>query len=98
MWASAGGRDIMRLRIIAIFTFVTSFSVFAGAAAAQDPAPDPAAQASTGQFEQGQQQQSGNRARPDQRPMRGGMMMPGMMSGRSERMERRGPRSEGPLE
>jgi len=93
----------MRLRIIAIFIFVTSLLVFAGAAAAQDPAPNPAAQASTGQSEQGQQQQSGNRARPDQRPMRGGMMgggmmMPGVMLERSEHMERRGPRSGGPLE
>ncbi len=92
----------MRLRIIAIFIFVTSLLVFAGAAAAQDPAPDPGAQASTGQSEQGQQQ-SGNRARPDQRPRRGGMMgggmmMPGMMPERSERMERRGPRLGGPLE
>ena len=93
----------MRVRIIAIFIFVTSLLVFAGAAAAQDPVPDPGAQASTGQSEQGQQQQSGNRARPDQRPTRGGMMgggmmMPGVMLQRSERMERRGPRSGGPLE
>jgi hypothetical protein len=92
----------MRLRIIAIFIFVTSLLVFAGSAAAQDPAPDPAAQAANGQSEQGQQQ-SGNRARPDQRPMRGGMMgggmmMPGMISGRSERMERRGQGFGGPLE
>jgi hypothetical protein len=92
----------MRLRIIAIFIFVTSLLVFAGAAAAQDPAPDPAAQAPTGQSEQGRQD-SGNRARRDQQPMRGGMMgggmmMPGMMAGRSERMERRGTGIGGPLE
>jgi Spy/CpxP family protein refolding chaperone len=91
----------MRLKIIAIFIFVTSLLVFAGAAAAQDPAPVPGAQASTGQSEQGQQQ-SGNRARPDQRPMRGGMMgggmvMPGVVLQRSEHMERRGPMG-GPLE
>ena len=92
----------MRLRIIAIFIFVTSLLVFAGAAAAQDPAPDPAAQAPTGQSEQGRRD-SGNRARRDQQPMRGGMMgggmmMPGMMAGRSERMERRGTGIGGPLE
>lgn len=92
----------MRLKVIAIFIFVTSLLVFAGTAAAQDPAPDAAAQAATGQSEQGQQQ-SGNRAHPDQRPRRGGMMgggmmMQGMMAGRSERMERRGPRLGGPLE
>ena len=55
----------MRLKMIGIFIFVMSLSVFAWTAAAQAPAPDPAAQAPTGQSEQGQQQ-SGNRARPDQ--------------------------------
>src|SRR5690348_2049489 len=83
----------MRLRIIAIFIFVTGVLVFAGAAAAQGPAPDPGAQASTHQTEQ-EQQQAGNQARPDQRPTRGGMMdggmmMPGIMLQRSERRERR---------
>lgn len=87
----------MRFRVIAIFIFVTSLLVFAGSAAAQDPAPDSGAQASTGQSEQGQQE-SGNRARPGHRPMRGGMMMPGMMAGRSEHSERRGPGFGGPLE
>ncbi|HEY6903714.1 MAG TPA: hypothetical protein VI216_05365 [Candidatus Acidoferrales bacterium] len=92
----------MRVKIIAIFIFVMSLLVFAGTAAAQGPAADPAGQASTGQSEQGQQE-SGSRARPDERPMRGGMMgggmmMPGMMSDRPERMERRGPRLGGPLE
>lgn len=92
----------MRLKIIAIFVFVASISVFAGDAAAQGPAPDPAAQTSTGQSEQGQQQ-SGERARQGQRPMRGGMMgggmmMPDMMPERSERGERRGPGFGGPLE
>jgi hypothetical protein len=91
----------MRLKIVAIFIFVTSLLVFAGSAAAQAQTPDPAAQASTGQSEQGQQQ-SGSGARPGQRHMRGGMMgggmMPGMMSERSERMERRGPAFRGPLE
>jgi hypothetical protein len=91
----------MRLKIIAIFIFVTSLLAFAGAAAAQDPAPDPAAQAATGESEHGQQQ-SGNRARPGQPPRRGGMMgggmmMPGMMPGRSEHVERRGA-GRGPLE
>ena len=98
----AGGRDIMRLKIIAIFIFVTSLLVCAGTAAAQDLTPGPAARASTGQTEQGQQQ-SGNGARPGERRMPGGMMgggmmMPGMMSERSERMERRGPGLGGPLE
>ncbi|HEV3482886.1 MAG TPA: hypothetical protein VGR97_11245 [Candidatus Acidoferrales bacterium] len=92
----------MRLKTFAIFIFVTSLLVFAGMAAAQGPTPDPAAQASTGQSEQGQQE-LGNRARPDQRPTRGGMMgggmmMPGMMSERSEHIERRSPRFGGPLE
>ena len=93
----------MRLRIIAIFVFATSLLVFTGTAAArQDQTPDPAAQAPTGQSEQGQQQ-SGNRARPDQRPRRGGMMgggmmMPDMMPERSVRIERRGPGLGGPLE
>jgi Spy/CpxP family protein refolding chaperone len=92
----------MQLKIIAIFIFVTSLLVFAGAAAAQDPAPDPAAQAPTGQSEQGQQQ-SGNQPRPGPRPMRGGMMggrmmTPDMMPERSVRIERRGPGFGGPLE
>jgi hypothetical protein len=92
----------MRLKMLAIFVFVASLSVFAGAAAGQDPAPDPGAQAPDAQPEQGQQE-SGNRARRDQRPMRGGMMgggmmMPGMMAERSERGERRGPGFGGPLE
>lgn len=92
----------MRLKMIGIFIFVMSLSVFAWTAAAQAPAPDPAAQAPTGQSDQGQQQ-SGNRARPDQgrmvRQMRdGGMMRPGVMLERSGRMERRGPGFGGPLE
>lgn len=91
----------MRFKMIAILTFVASLSAFAVATAAQAPAPDPVAQASTGQSEQGQQQ-SGNRARPEVRMGRelrdGGMMMPGMMSERSERMERRGPGFGGALE
>jgi hypothetical protein len=92
----------MGIKMIAIFIFVMSFSVFAWSATAQAPAPDPAAQASTGQSEQGQQQ-SGERVRPGQRSMRGGMMgggmmMPGMMPERSERGERRGPGLGGPLE
>jgi Heavy-metal resistance len=91
----------MGFKIIAILIFVASLSAFAVATAAQAPAPDPAAQASTGQSEQGQRE-SGNRARPGPRPMRGGMMgggmMPGMMSERSERVERRGPGFGGPLE
>ena len=88
----------MRLKIIGTFIFVTSLLVCAGIAVAQGATPDPAAaQVSTRQSEQGQEE-PGNRARPDQRPMRGGMMGGGMMPGRSERMERRGPGLGGPLE
>ena len=92
----------MRVKMIAIFVCVASLSVFAGAAPAQDQAPEPAAQAPAGQAEQGQQQ-LGERVRPGQRSMRGGMMgggmmMPGMMPERSERGERRGPGFGGPLE
>lgn len=92
----------MRLKMIAILIFVMSLSAFAGTAAAQAPAPDPAAQAPAGQSEQGQQESS-NRARPDQgrmaRQMRDGdMMMPGVMLERSGRMERRNPGFGGPLE
>jgi hypothetical protein len=94
----------MRFNMIAMLILGASLSAFAGAAAAQGPTPDSAAQASAGQSDQGQQQ-SGNRARPSQRPTRGGMMgggmtMPGMMEmvGRSEHAERGGPGFGGPLE
>ncbi len=89
----------MRFKMIAMLILGASLSAFAGAAAAQGPTPDSAAQASAGQSDQGQQQ-SGNRARPGQRPMRGGMMGGGMMQmvGRSEHAERGGPGFGGPLE
>ena len=94
----------MRFKMIAILALVTGLSVSAGATAAQDPGPDTAAQAPTGQSEQGQQQ-PGNRARPGRRPrdgamMGGGMMNPDMMRmmGGSERGERRGRGFGGPLQ
>jgi Spy/CpxP family protein refolding chaperone len=97
----------MRFKMIAILALVTGLSVSAGATAAQDPGPDTAAQAPTGQSEQGQQQ-PGNRARPGRRPrggeMRaGGMMNPDMMRmmqtmGGPERGERRGRGFGGPLQ
>ena len=90
----------MRFKTIEISIVVASLLGFAGMAAAQAPAPDAAAQAATGQSNQGQQQ-SGDRARSGQRPMRGGMrggdmMMP--MMGHPLRDERHGEGLGGPLQ
>lgn len=92
----------MRFKTIAVIMFVVSLSVFAGATAAQGPAPDPAGQASAGQSEHGHQR-SGNAERHGEQRSDGGMMgmmNPDMMQmmGRSERGGRRGPGFGGPLQ
>jgi len=92
----------MRFKTIAVMTLAASLSVFAGATAAQEPAPDTAGQASAGQSEHGHQH-SGNAERRDEGRLDGGMMgmmNPDMMQmmGRSERGGRRGPDFGGPLQ
>ena len=87
----------MRFKMIAIFIFVISLSIFAGATAAQAPTSDPGAQASTGQSGAQGQQESGDRARPEQRRMRREMRDGGMMMGR-QRGGRRGEGLGGPLQ
>src|SRR5579863_5154815 len=62
--APAGGKT-MRFKTIAVMTLAASLSVFAGATAAQEPAPDTAGQASAGQSEHGHQH-SGNAERRDE--------------------------------
>lgn len=94
----------MRFKIIVIFFFVTSLSVFANtSAAAQSPPP---AQSPPAQSEQGQQQ-SPNPGVPGPQQMRQGagmispdmmQMMMGQMMDRSQDAGGRGSRPDGPLQ